>query len=320
MSRRSVLLTGATGSFGKAYLNYMTNNHPNTLVYCLSRDECKQAPLIRKYADHNVQWILGDVRHPPFLPAVDLIVHAAALKHVGRAETQPEEFYRTNVEGTSNLLLHAQACGAFFIALSTDKACAPINAYGASKLMMEKMVIANGGSIVRYGNVVGSRGSLIPFVMQLAERKQPIPITHPDMTRFWIHLTEAVDLVNYAYISFMEEGKRGIFIPMAQAMRVVDLVQALAPDSPMYEIGIGAGEKLHESMLTADEAVNCYRDLTRLIISRQPIDDLPKVHHRFTYSSEHAVRLEADEIRDLVSTMDLVDGELVCREELCTLQ
>jgi len=315
-----ILLTGATGSFGKAFIDYCLQTTKNIEIYAMSRDECKQAALNRRYADKPVHWILGDVRCPPPLPEVDLVVHAAALKHVGRGELQPKEFVATNVLGSANMLDHALVCDCPFVGLSTDKACAPVNAYGATKMLMEKQTLAAGRSVVRYGNVLGSRGSLIPFVMQCVQNKASIPITDPEMTRFWLHLQDAVDLVISAWTDQLE-GVSGIHVPLAPAMRVVDLVAALAPENATHYCGILPGEKLHEAMVAPDEAFCCYEWCGRLLLTNEiaPHEAVP-VERGFTYTSDVAPQMSKFDLLSKLSNLDLVDNELVIRGNKCVSQ
>ena len=315
-----ILLTGATGSFGKAFIDHCLKTTKNVEIYAMSRDECKQATLNRRYANDPVHWILGDIRCPPALPVVDLVVHAAALKHVGRGELQPEEFIATNILGSANMLRHSLACDCPFVGLSTDKACAPVNAYGATKMLMEKQVVAAHRSIVRYGNVLGSRGSLIPFVMQCRQTGASIPITDPDMTRFWLHLQEAVDLVIFAWTDQLD-GVSGIHVPKAPAMRVIDLVAALAPNNPTHYCGIMPGEKLHEAMIAPDESF-CAHDWEGRYLLTQELapDSAESLERGFTYTSEIARHLTKDELLAKLSNLDLVDNELVIRREKCVSQ
>jgi len=315
-----ILLTGATGSFGKAFIAHCMQTPQNVEIYALSRDECKQAALRKRWADYPVSWILGDVRHPPALPHVDLVVHAAAMKHVGRGEEQPQEFVATNILGSANIIDHAVACDCPFVVLSTDKACQPINAYGATKLVMEKMALASRGAVVRYGNVLGSRGSLIPFILQCIRTNQPIPITDPRMTRFWIHLHEAVQLVLDAWQAQLMDGLSAVHIPMAPAMAVTDLVAALAPGHPTYHCGIMPGEKLHEVMVAPDESFRCYDWSNRFILADCAPPGACAVSERFSYTSATAPLLTAETLREKLKTMDLVDNELVIREGSCGLQ
>lgn len=263
----SVLITGGTGSFGKAAINALLK-HPwaprRVIVY--SRDELKQFELQQQFTDERMRFFIGDVRDLPRLTqamdGVDYVIHAAALKQVPAAEYNPMECIKTNVHGADNVVNAALAQGVKkVIALSTDKAAGPINLYGATKLLSDKLFIAANNmtgdhptkfSVVRYGNVVGSRGSVVPYFKKLlADGADKLPITHPDMTRFLITLPQAVDFVFDGFLQ-MQGGE--IFVPKLPSARIMDIAQALAPYIPTEIIGLRPGEKIHELMVTEEDA------------------------------------------------------------------
>jgi UDP-N-acetylglucosamine 4,6-dehydratase len=259
-----VLLTGATGSFGTAFIGHVTRRWPDAVIRAYSRDELKQSELRARFGDEQVRYLIGDIRDRDRLTraahGVDVLVHAAAMKQVPACEYNPFEAVRTNVHGAQNVVDAAiDARVPQVVALSTDKAVNPVNLYGATKLCMEKIVVqgnayaARSGtrlSCVRYGNVVGSRGSVVPLF--LAQRaKGRLTITDERMTRFWITLDEAVGLVTHA-LAAMAGGE--VFIPKIPSVKVTDLAAAIAPDAHHEVVGIRPGEKLHEVLLTGDEA------------------------------------------------------------------
>jgi UDP-N-acetylglucosamine 4,6-dehydratase len=262
---KSVVVTGGTGSFGRLFVEVaLEHANPKRLIV-LSRDEMKQGEMADYFKhDPRLRFFLGDVRdrdrlHRAF-QGVDVVIHAAALKQVPAAEYNPFEFVKTNVLGAQNVVDAALDAGvAKVVALSTDKAANPINLYGATKLCADKLFVAansyGGGtgtrfSCVRYGNVVGSRGSVIPFFLGRKE-SGVLPITHPDMTRFWITLEQGVSLV-LAALGWMHGGE--IFVPKIPSMKVVDLARAIAPGCRLEIVGIRPGEKLHETMIPGDES------------------------------------------------------------------
>jgi len=263
LSGKTILLTGGTGSFGGAFLRHVTSTWDDAVVRVYSRDELKQFHLREEYGDRGVRYFIGDVRDRDRLvraaSGADILVHAAALKQVPVCEYNPSEAVNTNVLGTQNVVDAAIESGvAKVLSLSTDKAVNPVNLYGATKLCAEKIVVQGNAyaphsgtllSCVRYGNVMGSRGSVIPLFRQQAELGR-ITITDARMTRFWISLDQAVDLVLYA-LEHMTGGE--IFIPKIPSMRITDLASAIAPEAEVDFIGIRPGEKLHEVLITADE-------------------------------------------------------------------
>jgi len=268
---KSVLITGGTGSFGQKMVRQLLQDGGAQRVIVYSRDELKQfemshAPGISGY--RQMRFFIGDVRDQNRLEmgmrGVDIVVHAAALKQVPAAEYNPFEFVATNIIGAENVVQSALRAGVKrVIALSTDKAANPINLYGATKLASDKIFVAannltgNMGtrfSVVRYGNVVGSRGSVIPFFQKMIdEGADHLPITDERMTRFWITLQQGVDFV-IDCLANMHGGE--IFVPKIPSMRITDLAQAMAPNLPLKIVGIRPGEKLHETMITEDDARN----------------------------------------------------------------
>lgn len=263
LSGMTVLLTGGTGSFGQAFLRQVTTTWPDAVVRIYSRDELKQLQLREQFGDRGVRYFIGDVRDRSRLvraaSGADVIVHAAALKQVPVCEYNPFEAVQTNVLGTQNVVDAAIENGvAKVLSLSTDKAVNPVNLYGATKLCAEKIVVQGNAyaphsgtvlSCVRYGNVMGSRGSVIPLFRQQSEQGR-LTITDARMTRFWISLDQAVMLVLFA-LEHMVGGE--VFIPKIPSMRITDLARAIAPDAEVDVIGIRPGEKLHEVLITADE-------------------------------------------------------------------
>jgi UDP-N-acetylglucosamine 4,6-dehydratase len=267
---QTILITGGTGSFGQAFTRYLLNEGTCHKIIIFSRDEWKQWNMRRSdpLFDHpKIRYFLGDVRDLQRLQRafhdVNLIVHAAALKQVPAAEYNPSEFIYTNVNGAMNVINAAIDCGVEkVIALSTDKAVNPVNLYGATKLCSDKLFVAGGVyvgargypkfSVVRYGNVAGSRGSIIPFWKKMiANGISSLPITDERMTRFWITLDQAVACVCQCF-SIMRGGE--IFVPKIPSIRIVDLAEAIAPHLPKEMCGIRPGEKLHELMINQDDA------------------------------------------------------------------
>lgn len=263
---KSVLITGGTGSFGRKYVRTLLNQHKPRRIIVFSRDELKQYEMSQEYSGPQMRYFIGDVRDPERLRQamrdVDFVIHAAALKQVPAAEYNPMECIKTNIHGAENVIKAAIAEGVEKVmALSTDKAANPINLYGATKLASDKLFVAANNmvghdrtrfAVVRYGNVVGSRGSVVPFFRKLiAEGAASLPITDERMTRFWITLQEGVDFVirNFAR---MHGGE--IFVPKIPSVRITDLASAMAPDLKQEVIGIRPGEKLHETMCPADDS------------------------------------------------------------------
>ncbi len=263
---KSILITGGTGSFGKQYVRTILERYKPKRLIVYSRDELKQFEMEQEFNDPCMRYFIGDVRDAARLTMamrkVDYVIHAAALKQVPAAEYNPMECIKTNVHGSENVIEAALANDVErVIALSTDKAANPINLYGATKLCADKLFVAAnniaGGhrtrfGVVRYGNVVGSRGSVVPFFKKkIAEGATELPITDPRMTRFWITLQEGVDFVLKNF-SRMQGGE--IFVPKIASVRITDLAEAMAPGLPHKITGIRPGEKLHEVMCPADDS------------------------------------------------------------------
>lgn len=270
LNKQSVLITGGTGSFGRKFCRMVLDKYPGInklIVY--SRDELKQLEMAEQFGHHPaLHFLLGDVRDMErlsrALDGVDYVIHAAALKQVPASEYNPMETIKTNVGGAGNLINASIDRGVKkVIALSTDKACNPINLYGATKLCSDKLFTAGNHlacmagkptrfSLVRYGNVIGSRGSVIPHFLKARETGK-LTVTDPAMTRFWITLEQGVNFV-LASLNRMQGGE--IFVPKIPSMNIMDLAQAIAPDCTIRFIGIRPGEKLHESMISVDDARN----------------------------------------------------------------
>lgn len=272
LNGKSVLITGGTGSFSKKFVETILKRYPEVKrIVIYSRDELKQFELKQKYPESKypqLRFFIGDVRDGERLKraceGVDVIIHAAAIKQVDTAEYNPEECIKTNIHGAQNVINAALQTGVkHVVALSTDKACAPINLYGATKLTSDKLFTAANNisgskdikfSVVRYGNVMGSRGSVIPFfIHKRDDGVKELPITDMRMTRFNISLQAGVDLVMYA-IGHHLGGE--IFIPKIPSYHIVDVAKAIAPNIPLVEVGIRPGEKLHEEMITVTDALN----------------------------------------------------------------
>jgi UDP-N-acetylglucosamine 4,6-dehydratase len=264
LSGATILLTGGTGSFGNAFARRVTREWPDSVIRVYSRDELKQSEMLSRFGDAQLRFLIGDVRDRARMTraaeGADIVIHAAAMKQVPACEYNPFEAVRTNVLGAQHVVDAAIDAGVGkVVALSTDKAVNPVNLYGATKLCAEKIVVQGNAyashsktrlACVRYGNVVGSRGSVVPvFRQQVSEGR--LTITDERMTRFWITLDQAVDLVLFA-LDKMVGGE--VFIPKIPSMRVVDLADAMAPGLPREIIGIRPGEKLHELLLTVDES------------------------------------------------------------------
>ena len=263
---KAILITGGTGSFGKKYTEILLKKYKPKRVVIYSRDELKQYEMAQVFKDKAMRFFIGDVRDYKRLRTamngIDYVIHAAAMKHVPIAEYNPMECIKTNIDGAQNVIDASLECGVSkVIALSTDKACNPVNLYGATKLASDKLFIAANNvagskktrfSVVSYGNVVGSRGSVVPLFKKLiAQGEKELPVTHEKMTRFWITLEQGVNFV----LKNFERMKGGeIFIPKIPSMTMVDLAKALAPDLGVKIIGIRPGEKMHEMMISRDDA------------------------------------------------------------------
>lgn len=270
LNNKTVLITGGTGSFGKKFIETILAQYPDVKkIIIYSRDELKQSVIKQNYPTYDypqLRFFIGDVRDKERLTqaceGVDVIIHAAAIKQVDTAEYNPTECIRTNIDGAENVIHAALACNVKdVVALSTDKACAPINLYGATKLASDKLFTAANNirgskdikfSVVRYGNVMGSRGSVIPFFLE--KRKEGVlPITHDKMTRFNISLQAGVDLVMFALDNHLG-GE--IFIPKIPSYKILDIAEAVAPNCETRSVGIRPGEKLHEEMITDTDSLN----------------------------------------------------------------
>ena len=261
----SLLITGGTGSIGSQLISDLLTNTKIKKIAIFSRDELKQQSLRMKYKnDERLRWFLGDIRDQARLAralnGIDFVIHAAALKQVDAGEYNPMEFIKTNVMGSQNVIeASIDAKVKKVVALSTDKASSPINLYGATKLTADKLFIAANNysqgfgtsfSVVRYGNVMGSRGSVIPYFQQLAEKSQPLPITDFNMTRFWIPLETAARFILDSF-SMMMGGE--LYVPKIPSMKITDLAKAISPESELKEIGLRPGEKMHEEMISIED-------------------------------------------------------------------
>lgn len=280
LNGKTILITGGTGSFGRALVRTVLSRFQPTRLIVFSRDEMKQYEMAQEFSDTDypcMRYFIGDVRDVDRLEmamrGVDIVVHAAALKHVGAAEYNPFECIHTNVMGAENVVKAAIRTGVSkVIALSTDKAASPVNLYGASKLASDKIFVAanhlsagkTSFAVVRYGNVVGSRGSVVPHFRRLiAEGADHLPITDERMTRFWITLKQGVSFV-LSSLSNMKGGE--IFIPRIPSTKITDIARVMAPDLPIKVIGIRPGEKLHEAMITQDDSRNAVALSDRYVI------------------------------------------------------
>jgi UDP-N-acetylglucosamine 4,6-dehydratase len=316
----SILVTGATGSFGKAFLGYALANLDPHRIVVFSRDELKQYEVRQMFGDDpRLRFFIGDIRDRDRLAramhGVDHVVHAAALKQVDTAEYNPSEYVATNINGSQNVIDAAINAGVQkVVALSTDKASSPINLYGATKLVADKLFISGNHyaathptrfSVVRYGNVMGSRGSVVPLFRRLNAEGKSLPITDKRMTRFWITLDAAVKFVVDSF-DVMQGGE--LFVPRIPSMRILDLIEAVAPDAPTHEMGMRPGEKLHEEMIASDDSRRTLRFPDRYVVQpviaswgyRTPEGGEP-VPDGFNYRSDNNdLWLEVDEMRDLL--------------------
>jgi UDP-N-acetylglucosamine 4,6-dehydratase/5-epimerase len=266
LDNSSVLITGGTGSLGKALLHEILSTTTARRVVIFSRDELKQYNLRSEFKDNpRVRWFIGDIRDierlKRALHGIDYVIHAAALKQVDTGEYNPMEFIQTNVIGSQNVIDASIFTGVKkVVALSTDKASSPINLYGATKLTADKLFVAANNysfsygttfSVVRYGNVMGSRGSVIPYFNSLAAAGKPLPLTDLRMTRFWISIDAAVKFV-LSSLELMTGGE--LYVPRIPSMKLIDLAKAVDPNAKVIEIGMRPGEKLHEEMISADDS------------------------------------------------------------------
>jgi UDP-N-acetylglucosamine 4,6-dehydratase/5-epimerase len=305
LSGSSILVTGGTGSFGKAFIREVLDNHDPRRVVIYSRDELKQYECRQLFSDDKrLRWFIGDVRDQHRLHramhSVDYVVHAAALKQVDTAEYNPWEFVQTNIIGSQNVIEACIDAGVKrVVALSTDKASSPINLYGATKLTADKLFITGNHyaaayptrfSVVRYGNVMGSRGSVIPFFRKLGEAGESLPITDLRMTRFFITLPQAVKFVLDSF-EMMHGGE--LYVPRIPSMKITDLAQAVVPGAAMHSMGLRPGEKLHEEMISAEEGRRALRLGDRYVLQPdlaawgyQPPENAEPVADGFHYTSD----------------------------------
>ena len=328
LNNKSILITGGTGSFGKAFTKYVLTNYNPKKIIIYSRDEFKQFMMQNEFKEYKdkLRFFIGDVRDKERLmlafKGVDYVIHAAAMKQVPACEYNPSEAIKTNIHGAQNIIDAALERGVKkVVALSTDKAVNPVNLYGGTKLVSDKLFIAANAyagskdinfSVVRYGNVAGSRGSVIPFFHNIIKNGgTELPITDYRMTRFWISLQQGVELV----IKALEEAKGGeTFISKIPSFKITDLAQAMLPGCNMPEVGIREGEKLHEIMVTVEDSMNTYEYDKHFIIYPQMVWDEQKravptgkrVAEGFSYSSDNnTVWLTVEEIKELLKTVDL---------------
>lgn len=324
---KTILITGGTGSFGKCFTKYVLTNYDPKKIIIYSRDEFKQWMMENEFKEYGkkLRFFIGDVRDKERLTrafqGVDYVIHAAALKQVPACEYNPNEAIKTNINGAMNIIDAALDTNVSrVVALSTDKAVNPVNLYGGTKLVSDKLFIAANAyagtkdvnfSIVRYGNVAGSRGSVIPFFGKLiAEGKDELPITDYRMTRFWISLTEGVKLV----IKALEEAKGGeTFISKIPSFKITDLAEAMLPGCKKPEVGIRPGEKLHEIMVTTEDSFTTYEYDKHFIVYPQTKFNTnqmfeptgKKVPEGFAYSSgDNTEWLSVEQIRELLKEID----------------
>ncbi|MCG3084807.1 UDP-N-acetylglucosamine 4,6-dehydratase (inverting) [Anoxybacillus sp. LAT_35] len=320
LTGKTILVTGGTGSFGKKFVKKVLEYDVKKVIV-FSRDELKQYEMSQEYNDPRIRFFIGDVRDKDRLyrafDGVDIVVHAAALKHVGACEYNPFEAIKTNIYGAQNVIEAAIDRGVKrVIALSTDKAAAPVNLYGATKLASDKLFVAANSyvgeketrfAVVRYGNVVGSRGSVVPFFKKMRHTGK-LPITDERMTRFWITLDQGVQFV-LDNLQRMRGGE--IFVPKIPSMRVVDLAEAIAPECKIEIVGIRPGEKLHEAMITEDDARRTLEFDTYYIIQPEfpwwlsdAVEGGNPLPDGFKYTSDTNTEwLTVEELRALVEEM-----------------
>jgi UDP-N-acetylglucosamine 4,6-dehydratase len=311
---KSVLISGGSGSFGNAFVRRLLDGNTERIVI-YSRDEQKQNSMSLALAGHShfdrCRFFIGDVRDCDRLSlamhGISTVIHAAALKIVPTAEYNPTECIATNVYGAENVVKAAIRSGVpKVIALSTDKAVNPINLYGASKLAAEKIFIAANAlaagstrfSVVRYGNVIGSRGSVVPLFKSLAAEGKPLPVTDKRMTRFWITMDQAMDLVAFAHMRMIG---REIFIPIIPSIKITDLAEAISGNTFWIETGIRPGEKLHECLLTEDEARDTYK-WSSCYYAIDPVGakNFPLLPEGFRYTSDgNDEWLSVDQLKEL---------------------
>lgn len=316
LEHKTILVTGGTGSFGKKFIRRILKENVKKVIV-FSRDELKQYEMQQEFKDPRIRFFIGDVRdkerlHRAF-DGVDIVIHAAAMKHVEACEYNPFEAIKTNIYGAQNIIEAAIDRNVKqVIALSTDKAAAPVNLYGATKLASDKLFVAANSyvgekntqfSVVRYGNVVGSRGSVIPFFAKMKDTGT-LPVTDERMTRFWITLDQGVQFVLDS-LTRMHGGE--IFVPKIPSMNIMDLAKAIAPECEIEIVGIRPGEKLHEVMVTQDDARHTIEFEEYYVITPEfawwgdKLKDQPRMNEPFEYSSESNEQwLTVDELRKMV--------------------
>jgi UDP-N-acetylglucosamine 4,6-dehydratase (inverting) len=326
LTNKTILITGGTGSFGKSFTRYVLAHYEPKKIIIYSRDEFKQWAMENEFSEYKekLRFFIGDVRDLERLKraceGVDYIVHAAALKQVPACEYNPNEAIKTNIHGAMNVIDAALDCGVHkVVALSTDKAVNPVNLYGGTKLVSDKLFVAANAyvgnkdvnfSIVRYGNVAGSRGSIIPlFDKIIKEGVTELPITDFRMTRFWISLTEGIELV----VKALAEAKGGeTFISKIPSFKVTDLAEAMLPGCKPKEVGIRPGEKLHEIMVTTEDSATTYEYDKHFIVypqmtwnnRQQPDLSGTKVEDGFSYSSNNNKEwLSVEDIRERLKNL-----------------
>lgn len=315
---KTLLITGGTGSFGKKMTELLLREHNVQKLIIFSRDELKQFEMRQRFSDPRLRFFIGDVRDRDRLyrafDGVDVVIHAAAMKQVPAAEYNPMEAVKTNIHGAANVIDAALDTGVRqVIALSTDKAAAPVNLYGATKLVSDKLFVAANSyagkrktrfSVVRYGNVVGSRGSVVPLFMERSATGR-LPITDPRMTRFWITLDQGVRFV----LASLERAHGGeIFVPKMPTARIVDLAKAIAPEAEIDYVGIRPGEKIHEVLITEDDARHTVEFDDYFVIEpefpwwgKRPHEGGQPCPDGFVYSSDrNPWVMSIDEIRRLI--------------------
>ena len=328
LNDKTILVTGGTGSFGKCFTKYVLTHYNPKKIIIYSRDEFKQWLMANDFKEYasKLRFFIGDVRDKERLmrafEGVDYVIHAAAMKQVPACEYNPNEAIKTNIHGAQNIIEAALDKGVKkVVALSTDKAVNPLNLYGGTKLVSDKLFIAANAyagskdvsfSIVRYGNVAGSRGSVIPFFHNIIKNGgKELPITDYRMTRFWISLEQGVELV----IKALEEAKGGeTFISKIPSFKITDLAEAMLPGCKMPEVGIREGEKLHEIMVTVEDSPNTYEYDRHFIVypqmvwseSKKAVPTGKKVPDGFSYSSgNNNWWLTVEEIRELLKNVEL---------------
>ena len=330
LENKSILITGGTGSLGKALTGYILNKYPNVkklIIY--SRDEQKQFQMAQEFPESKypmIRYFIGDVRDGSRLvrafTGIDYVIHAAAMKHVHIAEYNPDECIKTNINGASNVInASLESSVSRVVALSTDKAAAPINLYGATKLVSDKLFVSANNikgkkdikfSVVRYGNVMASNGSVIPFFKNLRDQNKSITITDPNMTRFNISIEDGVKMVMFA----LENAWGGeLFVPKIPSYQIMDLAKAIAPNSEIEIVGIRPGEKIHEEMITKSDSYLTY-DIGRFysMLPSKPIWNLEdyikkfnavKVKEGYSYNSGENSDFETVEtLRNKIKNID----------------